>query len=222
MSGTANDHIRFVVAKAGVPVDRMRMNLAHECGHIVINPTEDASFEEAAAYRFAAALLIPDAAVYERIGRARNNIDMRELLMLKQEYGISIQALVRRCHDLNVISDWTYRQLNIQLRALGRHRHEPGDCHQIEEPSVLRSRFLRSLTEGLVSEKEVASMFPTVMSHFERLESDSLWRWSELRNAPRAERDKILKDAFQSASKEYAENGSLSGFDIMDDIDEEP
>jgi Zn-dependent peptidase ImmA (M78 family) len=41
LSGIANRDIRFDVVASTVPVDRMRMNLAHELGHIVIKPTDD-------------------------------------------------------------------------------------------------------------------------------------------------------------------------------------
>ena len=112
LSGVADGDIRFVVVSAGTPVDRMRMNLAHELGHLVIEPSEDEKFDEAAAFRFGAALLIPRSVVFDRIGERRKTIDLRELIILKEEYGISVQALIRRCYDLDVISEWTYRQLN--------------------------------------------------------------------------------------------------------------
>ena len=86
------------------------MNLAHELGHLVIKTTEDESFDETAAFRFGAALLIPRSVIFDRIGERRRTVDLRELILLKEEYGISVQALIRRCYDLNVISEWTYRQ----------------------------------------------------------------------------------------------------------------
>lgn len=74
LSGIANQDIRFVVVASAVPVDRMRMNLAHELGHIVIKPTDDEKFDEKVAFRFGAALIVPQSAMFERMGRSRQSI----------------------------------------------------------------------------------------------------------------------------------------------------
>jgi len=105
LSGIANRELRFVVVASGVPVDRLRMNLAHELGHVVIDPTDDEKFDEKVAFRFGAALIAPRSIVFERIGRLRHTISLQELLLIKEEYGISIQALIRRCFDLGIMSE---------------------------------------------------------------------------------------------------------------------
>ena len=60
LSGIANRDIRFVVVASAVPMDRMRMNLAHEFGHVVIKPTDNVKFDEQVAFRFGAALIDGD------------------------------------------------------------------------------------------------------------------------------------------------------------------
>lgn len=216
LSGIASGNVRFVVVAAGAPVDRMRMNLAHELGHIVIKPTEDEKLDDQAAFRFAASLIVPSSVVFDRIGRSRKTVALQELLLLKQEYGLSIQALIRRCYDLNVISEWTYKRLNIELRSKGWHRHEPGECAQLERPSQFQSHLLRCITEGTVSEKEIRTMFPEVARSIDRLESDSTWNWHGLRSMSPRRRSEILRDAAQMAAEEYKDGGSLADLELID------
>jgi Zn-dependent peptidase ImmA (M78 family) len=217
LSGVAEGDIRFVVVAAGAPVDRMRMNLAHELGHVVIEPSENESFDEAAAFRFGAALLIPRSVVIDRIGKRRRTIDLRELILLKEEYGISVQALIHRCYDLDIISQWTYRQLNIEMRKRRWHKDEPGDCSQLERPTQFRSDLLRSISEGILSEGELRAMYPDVAGKMLPLESEAEWKWSNLRAMPKRERDEALRRAAEQSVPEYAEGGSLADLELVDD-----
>ena len=218
LSGFADDSLPFVVTKLGLPVDRARMNLCHEFGHLTIEPSEDGKMDEAFAFRFAAALLMPATVVLKRIGRMRRAIDMRELLILKEEFGISIQALIRRCYDLAVISERQYRLLNMQLRSAGWYRNEPGSCRHVEESVMLQSLMLRALSEGLVSEADVRSRFPTATKLVDHLESESDWRWRQLESAPQFERDAVLRAASREAEPEYRDQGSLAGLEVVDEL----
>ena len=57
---------------------------------------------------FASAMLLPGQAIARRIGRARYDIDIRELVSIREMYGISIAATVHRLHDLRIIPDTLY------------------------------------------------------------------------------------------------------------------
>ena len=216
LSGIANKNVQFVVVASNVPADRMRMNLAHELGYIVIKPTEDEKFDEKIAFRFAAALIVPRSVMFERVGRSRQTVSLQELILIKEEYGVSIQALIRRCFDLGIISEWTYRQLNISMRSRGWYRHEPGDCSHLERPSRFQAHLLRCISEGLIAEMEIRTMFPEVAQKIDQLESESRWKWRDLRSLPKADRAKVLQDAAESAIGDYAEGGSLSDLELID------
>lgn len=218
VSGIVNNVRRFVVVRTGVVTDRFRMNLAHELGHAVIKKTNDERFDEKAAFRFGAALLMPAEVLFDRIGRQRRAIDFREFLLLKEEYGISVQALIRRCFDLSIITEWSYKQMNIQLRQVGWHKTEPGDCSHIEKPIQFRARLLRLLTEGAISEKDFQSRFPSVANELDKLDSDSPWRWRDLRNSPKSDRDRVLRTASDLAAAEYSAGGSLAAMELVDDV----
>ena len=216
LSGIANQDIRFVVVASAVPVDRMRMNLAHELGHIVIKPTDDEKFDEKVAFRFGAALIVPRSVMFDRMGRSRQSISLQELLFIKGEYGISIQALIRRCFDLGIVSEWTYRQLNISMRSRGWYRNEPGDCNHLERPSKFQAHLLRCIAEGAIAETEIRTMFPEVARKIDQLESESTWGWRDLRSQTEADRVEALRDAAESAAEDYSEGGSLAGLELID------
>jgi Zn-dependent peptidase ImmA (M78 family)/transcriptional regulator with XRE-family HTH domain len=217
ISGTANDDRRLVVVSSSVPVDRMRMTLAHELGHFVVRPTADESFDEQAASRFAASLLMPADVLRSRVGKRRSRIDLRELFLLKEEYGMSVQALIRRCLDLSIITDWTYRQLNSRLRSIGWHGDEPGICSHREGLTETRSYLLRCTAEGILPEERIHSMFPDVANEIDRLESEAQWDWRDLRSRPEGERQRIIRRAADLASEDYQEGGSLHGLELIDD-----
>ena len=57
---------------------------------------------------FASAMLLPGEAIARRIGSPRYDIDIRELISIREMYGISIAATVHRLHDLRIIPDTLY------------------------------------------------------------------------------------------------------------------
>ncbi len=219
LSGIADDSIPFVVVASGAPTDRLRMNLAHELGHIVIKSTGDEKQDEKRAFRFGAALLMPREVLIDRIGRRRMNLDLRELFCLKEEYGISVQALVRRAFDVDIVSEWTYKQLNIELRSKGWHREEPGDRSHLEHPNQFRSDLLHCISEGFIAESMIRSLFPAVSKQIYEIDSESRWKWTHLGKTDASTRTRVLEQASAQAAKEYQADGSLSGFEIIDEND---
>ena len=55
--------------------------------------------EEKAAHRFAAAFLAPAECVRSEVGERRSRISIEELLLLKQRFGMSMQACAYRLKD---------------------------------------------------------------------------------------------------------------------------
>ena len=115
LSGRINNEIPLIITIGHNSIDRKRMSIAHELGHLVLE--SDGLDEEKAAFRFAAAFLAPSECIRSTLGVKRKRIDIRELQLLKEEFGISIQALIRRCFDLKIITESEYKRLNIFIRA---------------------------------------------------------------------------------------------------------
>lgn len=107
------------------PTDRFRFSLAHEVGHIYLHGEIGGGPEiERQADEFASEFLLP---AEELRGSFTERVDLRLLLDLKMHWGASMAALARRALTLDAISEWQYRQLMVEMSALGYRTREPGD-----------------------------------------------------------------------------------------------
>ena len=79
--------------------ERQRFTMAHELAHVLlaVSPALDS---EKVAQRFAAAFLMPATTMWIEVGKRRTSIQIGELRALKKIFGVSIQALTRRCREL--------------------------------------------------------------------------------------------------------------------------
>jgi Zn-dependent peptidase ImmA (M78 family)/DNA-binding XRE family transcriptional regulator len=116
--------------------DRSRFDVAHELGHLVMHrPDEQATkLVEAQAHRFAAAFLMPPEGIR---GELPSRGDWPKLLRLKQKWGTSVSALLRRSRDLGRMSPEEYVNCMKALSARGWRKDEPGSVRP-EEPTLLR------------------------------------------------------------------------------------
>ncbi|GAB4333654.1 MAG: XRE family transcriptional regulator [Dehalococcoidia bacterium] len=160
LSGWANDDTPVVVVNAIRPPDRVRFDAAHELGHLVIDCSDPETDQEGLAHRFAAALLVPRSAALQELGEHRRDLSLPELGLLKQRWGLSMQAWARRAYDCGIIGQSTYRDINIKFRAKGWHRQEPYGYEGVEEPLLFRRLLWRALEEGIVSRNEAREMLP--------------------------------------------------------------
>lgn len=145
-----NDDSPVIVVKDGIPGDRQRFDLAHELGHIILKSTNDLDIEKV-VNRFAGAFLFPKPKVFEELGTHRNRLDLQELYLLKHKYGISIQALIYRAKDLNIISEYLMKRYFIEIRQKGWHKKEPGEEIKSEYPIKMKQLVYHALAESIIS-----------------------------------------------------------------------
>ena len=127
-SGVAYSGVAYsgVAYRDGVAGDRQRFTLAHELAHLVMRvSSDDPAFEEQAAYRFAGSLLMPAAEMTYLLGASRTSLSPQELLPLKKHFGTSLQAIVYRAKDLDIVSESFARSFFKQARQRGWHKQEP-------------------------------------------------------------------------------------------------
>lgn len=218
LSGFLNGKNPIVITKKNVPEDRKRFNLAHELGHLVLDVDEE--IEEQAAHRFAASFLFPKKCVIEEIGEDRRRIDIHELILLKEKYGISLQAIIRRCIDLNIISQGYYKSLSIEFSRRGWRTEEPGECRNFEEAIHFKQMVLKSLAEGIITEEKAIEIYPEYREMKEINEEKTNWRWRDMKKMSIEERNRILETAASSAQEDYKNNPELSAFNVNEDIDD--
>lgn len=105
---------------------RSRFDAAHELGHQVLHrgthPQEPGVEEQ--AQQFAAAFLMPASMIRRDLPATA---DWARLMELKTTWRVSMQALLRRAHTLEVMSDHQYDNARKAMSARGWLRTEPGD-----------------------------------------------------------------------------------------------
>lgn len=105
---------------------RQRFTIAHELGHLLLNIKDEELDEEKLCNRFASALLMPKEAVINEFGLSRNHINFFELTAFKFEFKVSYTAIAYRLKDLNIISDYLYKNLSIYLsQRIGKNDSKP-------------------------------------------------------------------------------------------------
>jgi Zn-dependent peptidase ImmA (M78 family) len=131
---------------------RSRFDLAHELGHLVLHrhiprATERERYKEMErqAHRFAGAFLLPAATFAEQV---RIPVTLDGLLLLKQRWGVSVAASIKRLEALKILSEDDVVALYKRRSARwGGAKAEPGDGSRVPE----RPRLLKRTIDLLVA-----------------------------------------------------------------------
>lgn len=116
--------IPVVVVNKNYTIERKRFTALHELGHIVLDIEEGAD-KERICHAFAGAMLLPDDCLERLIGEKRNNIAMGELVSIKEQFGISVQAIMMRASLKGIIDKnaaarfWQIMRRNKKEEGLG-------------------------------------------------------------------------------------------------------
>ncbi|MFA4980111.1 MAG: XRE family transcriptional regulator [Sphingobacterium sp.] len=145
-----------LVTRHGVSGERQRLNLTHELGHSVLKIPSNID-EEQAAFRFASAFLVPAERLIKEVGAKRSYVHISELLILKEQFGISLQALLRRMRDLGIINDTYYRRWCVYISKQGWKKQEPDELER-ETPQWLKRNLSRLVGEGAINQEEAERM----------------------------------------------------------------
>lgn len=139
------------------PGDRERFSLAHELGHFISDASLERKQAESFSDRFAAAFIVPREAALRELGQERTEISVSELGFLKEKYGLSMQAWLRRARELGILSPSHARAMLVQAKANGWEQEEPVEV-RFEEPRRMLRLALRAWAEGLVTESRASEL----------------------------------------------------------------
>jgi Zn-dependent peptidase ImmA (M78 family) len=125
----------IVICNKGASGDRLRFNLAHELGHLVMHQAivGDISKLDKEAHSFAAEFLMPRETIIDEFERP---ITLNSLISMKIRWKVSIQALIRRAYELKIITDRQYKYLMQLLSANGWRTKEPIDI-SVDKPRMI-------------------------------------------------------------------------------------
>ncbi|MBF0418949.1 MAG: helix-turn-helix domain-containing protein [Magnetococcales bacterium] len=166
------DGVPTVVCSINKSLERQRLTLAHELGHILLDVKNDCD-EEKACQRFASAFLVPGEELFGGVGRRRNALGYEEIIEIKQMFGVSAAALVVRFRDLGIIKEATLKYI---FSGMGRtwRKQEPNPLKRDESPRRFRRLCVRALAEKAISESKAAELLGLPVSKMERILSGPL------------------------------------------------
>jgi len=147
--------------------EHSRFDAAHELGHLVMHkhggPQGKKAEQEANA--FASAFLMPKGSVLPHAPRFPT---LSTLTKLKKIWITSVAAVNRRLHDLDLISDWHYRSLCIEISKAGYRVSEPDEAPR--ETSLILPKLLANLyAEDGLSRSRISQELTIPLEELENL-----------------------------------------------------
>lgn len=155
------DGVPVIVLNKGFDTVRKRFTAFHELAHLIFCFSENMEhgYLEKCCHRFASAMLIPKPIMRRMLGDSRAHLAIVELTAIKAQYGISVQALIRRAFDLHIIREHLYKGLFIWLtKTKNRKEEKLGLYKGIEQSYRFRQLVYRLAAEDLVTLNKAADL----------------------------------------------------------------
>jgi Zn-dependent peptidase ImmA (M78 family) len=156
--------IPVVVLSKKFTVERKRFTALHELGHLVLN-IESGVDKEKACHAFAGAMLLPADALEKRVGSKRSNIARGELVSLKEEFGISLQAIMKRA-ELKGIIDKNKAQQFWRTISSNKKEEGMGQYSGIERSFRFEHLVFRLAAEEIVSLSKASNLAGMKLAEF--------------------------------------------------------
>lgn len=161
----------FVFLNTFKSPEHSRFDAAHELGHLVLHRHGPAVGHaiEAEANAFAGAFLMPRARLTALAPRylSPRHISVDALIKLKRVWGVSVAALAYRLREVQILSDWNYRGVAIELSQRGFRREEPVSIER--ETSLVLGKVFDSLARQGVKKADVARALGIPLTELESL-----------------------------------------------------
>ena len=222
LSGWVNETIPLALVNTSTAPERRRYTLAHELGHMVMQPAaEHAADGELLAQRFAAAFLVPAATARRELGVRRHHLSLDELALLKRKHGLSIRGWAHRAYDLGIIDEGHRNALYRAFVRNGWKKQEPAVFHGWEEPTRLEQLVLHAMAEGIVSETQAKQLCPwhSARSVQEEHAGEREMTAKVAIRQSAEDRSRLLVAAAVGAEQLYRDNSNLTGFDASGEDD---
>ncbi|MDN5660319.1 MAG: ImmA/IrrE family metallo-endopeptidase [Brevibacterium aurantiacum] len=143
----------LVIVNSWSSPSRKRLTLAHELGHLVMHAdgyVDDEMIDvEAQANEFAAEFLMPEAEIRHQL----KTLKLPNLLALKLEWGVSMQAIFERAFRLGLASGTDRQNFYRQISRKGWRTEEPEeDRVPVESPRLVSGLVAQFRSAGLTND----------------------------------------------------------------------
>ncbi len=160
--------VAYNLRKANKP-DRIRFTLLHELAHLLLKFGDISEKQkETLCHQFAGAMLLPEDTLKLELGEHRNKISSMELANIKKQYGISMQAIIMRAKDCEIIKENYTKQLFFFFKQMNWRVDEPFDYEGIEQSNRFEQLLFRALIEDQISMSKAASLNNQTLSDFRK------------------------------------------------------
>lgn len=148
LSGYINKRNPVIVLNKNFSAERLRFTAFHELGHLILRFDEIFSKKEKENFcnLFANEMLIPSKQFIKLIGSSRKDISLQELIPIQKQFGISIDALMYKAKELNIITDSRFK----------------GYCIKKNQYSDLKSKIIKSRIPKESSDRFVALVYRAI------------------------------------------------------------
>lgn len=147
----------YVFLNTRKTAEHSRMDAAHELGHLILHGHGGPVGREAEheAQSFGSAFLMPAGSVR---AEAPAGARMSQLIRGKSRWNVSVANLAYRMHKLDLLSDWQYRSIFIELNRRGRENEPvvPGKKPSRQETSQILEKVFRALRDEMMTKASVA------------------------------------------------------------------
>ena len=160
------DVFLIAVALGSRPECRLRFDMAHELGHIVLHPwsedietlsKEEFKARERQANMFASAFLLPRDSFSKDV--LQYPTDLKFYLFLKKKWKVSIQAMMYRTRQLNIISANQYQYMMRQVSKNGWRTKEPDDIPGVLNESIFQGAITLLFDNNILTPKTLIADF---------------------------------------------------------------
>lgn len=164
LSGMVNDEYPIIVLNANIEQsERRRMTALHELGHLLFNkcfdPALSSKQKEELCTIFANEMLIPSCVFSSIIGENRKDISLNELIDLQILYGISIDAMMMKAKELNIITEVRCRTYYIKKNRDERFKKlVVASRFQEKKPKRFASLVFRAIASDIITTSKAASL----------------------------------------------------------------
>ena len=150
MNGLVNGR-PYIVFNPSMSAERNRSTSVHELAHLMFKWPEDMSEKqiENLATAIGGAFLFPRTDAIRELG-IRRTVVTRDMVLVAEEYGISMMMLVTRAKKCGILSDSSVNSFYVAASQAGWRKEEPSRI-KAEHPSLFEQLVFRAVSEEEIS-----------------------------------------------------------------------
>jgi Zn-dependent peptidase ImmA (M78 family) len=165
----------IVLSRDKASAARQRFDALHELGHILLHKKVTAShlntratykLLEKQADQFASFMLLPERQFLDELYAPT----LDGMLSLKERWGVSVAAMIMRCHSLELFDDDDAKRMWMNYTRRGWRKGEPFDGKmEKESPYLIRRSFDMLLEQGVQSAADIRKALPFPVEDLEEM-----------------------------------------------------